>query len=58
MYVIVEDIEEGDKVKAEIMFVLQPMQIKHLQGEGLWYSSHGARPSTASLTPCAQATVL
>eukprot|EP00045_Choanoeca_perplexa_P002699 m.26068 g.26068 ORF g.26068 m.26068 type:complete len:79 (+) comp11655_c0_seq12:74-310(+) len=36
MYVIVEDIEEGDKVKAEIVFVLQPMQVKHLQTSGLW----------------------
>eukprot|EP00730_Choanoeca_flexa_P001987 TRINITY_DN10869_c0_g2_i1.p1 TRINITY_DN10869_c0_g2~~TRINITY_DN10869_c0_g2_i1.p1 ORF type:complete len:149 (+),score=43.41 TRINITY_DN10869_c0_g2_i1:71-517(+) len=36
MFVIAEDIEEGDKVKAEIAFVLQPMQIKHLRQEGLW----------------------
>jgi probable RNA-binding protein EIF1AD len=48
MYVIAEDIEEGDKVKAEIMFVLQPMQIKHLQSEGLWHDCHGVRPGYAA----------
>lgn len=35
-FVIVEPIEEGEKVKAEIAHILFPEQIRHLQKRGLW----------------------
>lgn len=35
-FVIVEPIEEGDKVKAEIVHILFSEQIRHLQKQGLW----------------------
>lgn len=34
--VIVDPIEEGDKVKAEIVVILYPKQIKYIEKEGLW----------------------
>ena len=36
MYVLVEAIAEGDKVKAEMVFILQRDQLKHLRRQGLW----------------------
>ncbi|XP_077537971.1 putative RNA-binding protein EIF1AD [Haemaphysalis longicornis] len=35
-FVIVEPIEEGDKVKAEIQHILYRDQIKYIKEEGLW----------------------
>lgn len=35
-FVIVEPIEEGDKVKAEIQHILYRNQIKYIKEEGLW----------------------
>ncbi|XP_076314379.1 putative RNA-binding protein EIF1AD [Tachypleus tridentatus] len=35
-FVIVEPIEEGDKVKAEIVYILYKDQIKHIKSEGKW----------------------
>jgi probable RNA-binding protein EIF1AD len=35
-FVIVESIEEGEKVKAEIIHILFPEQIRHLQKSGKW----------------------
>ncbi|XP_033105392.1 probable RNA-binding protein EIF1AD [Anneissia japonica] len=35
-YVIVEPIAEGDKVKAEIVRILYPQQVKYIQKEGKW----------------------
>nr|CAG4641380.1 EOG090X0KPP [Eulimnadia texana] len=35
-YVIVEPIEEGDKVKAEIAHVLYKEQIKYIESQGQW----------------------
>ncbi|XP_034546455.1 probable RNA-binding protein EIF1AD [Notolabrus celidotus] len=35
-YVIVDPIEEGEKVKAEISFILYKDHIQYLQGEQLW----------------------
>ncbi|XP_013786686.1 probable RNA-binding protein EIF1AD isoform X2 [Limulus polyphemus] len=35
-FVIVEPIEEGDKVKAEIVHILYKDQIKHIKSEGKW----------------------
>ncbi|XP_074605078.1 putative RNA-binding protein EIF1AD [Brevipalpus obovatus] len=35
-YVVVEPIEEGDKVKAEIVQILLKDQIKYIKGEGKW----------------------
>ena len=32
-----EPIEEGDKVKAEIVHILYKDQIKYIQEEGMWY---------------------
>ena len=34
---IVEPIEEGNKVCAEIVYILFPKQIKYLKDEKLWY---------------------
>jgi len=35
-FIIVDPIEEGDKVKAEIAHILYKEQIKHIQHEGAW----------------------
>ena len=35
-YVVVEPIAEGHKVRAEIVYVLYPMQIKSLKEQGEW----------------------
>lgn len=35
-FVIVEPIEEGNKVKAEIVHILLPDQIKYIKEEGKW----------------------
>ncbi|XP_028398740.1 probable RNA-binding protein EIF1AD [Dendronephthya gigantea] len=35
-FVIVDPIEEGNKVCAEIVHILYPQQVKHLKKEGLW----------------------
>ncbi|XP_074662220.1 putative RNA-binding protein EIF1AD [Tubulanus polymorphus] len=35
-FVMVDAIEEGDKVKAEIIAILYKEQIKHIKSEGLW----------------------
>ena len=35
-YVIVEPIAEGNKVQAEIVHILYPMQIKSLKQQKLW----------------------
>ena len=35
-YVLVEPIEEGEKVKAEIVTILYKEQIKYIQDEGKW----------------------
>ena len=35
-YVIVEPIAEGNKVQAEIVHILYPMQIKSLKSEHKW----------------------
>lgn len=35
-FVIVEPITEGNKVQAEIIHILYPMQIKHLKDENKW----------------------
>ena len=36
-YVMVEPIDEGDKVKAEIVTILYKEQIKYIKEEGKWY---------------------
>ncbi|KAH9509160.1 putative RNA-binding protein eif1ad [Bulinus truncatus] len=38
-YIMVEPIDEGDKVKAEITHILFKDQIKHIQENGLWPES-------------------
>ncbi len=35
-FVIVDPIEEGDKVKGEICVILFPKQIKFIKKEGFW----------------------
>ena len=35
-FVMVESIEEGDRVKAEITHILYKQQIKYIQDEKLW----------------------
>ena len=35
-FVLVQPIEEGDKVKAEIIHILYKDQIRYIQQEGLW----------------------
>ena len=35
-FVIVDPIEEGNKVCAEIVYILYSKQIKYLKSEGLW----------------------
>lgn len=37
-FVIVDPIEEGNKVCAEIVHILYGKQIKYLKSEGLWYA--------------------
>lgn len=36
-FVVVEPIEEGNKVKAEIVHILLPDQIKYIKEEGKWW---------------------
>ena len=36
-FVLVQPIEEGDKVKAEIIHILYKDQIRYIQQEGLWW---------------------
>lgn len=36
-YVVVEPIEEGNKVKAEIVQILNKENIRYIKNEGLWY---------------------
>lgn len=38
-FVIADRIEEGDKVKAEMVFILYKDQIKHLKRIGAWYGA-------------------
>ncbi len=40
-YVVVEPIDEGDKVKGEITNILYPDQIQHIKHEGHWYVMYG-----------------
>ncbi|KAK7103288.1 hypothetical protein V1264_018218 [Littorina saxatilis] len=40
-YVIIDPIEEGDKVRGEIAHVLFQEHIKHIQEEGLWPEAFG-----------------
>ena len=40
-FVVVEPIEEGDKVKAEIVQILYKDQIKYIKGEGQWPTAFG-----------------
>ena len=35
---VVEPIEEGNKVQAEIIHILFPRQIKYLKERNIWYS--------------------
>ena len=35
-YVVINPIKEGNKVLAEIVYILYAKQIKYLQNEGLW----------------------
>ncbi len=35
-FLIVETINEGDKVKAEIINILVKEQIRHIKSQGLW----------------------
>lgn len=35
-FVIIEPIDEGDRVKAEIVRILYPQHVKHLQKEDIW----------------------
>lgn len=37
-YIVVESIPEGDKVKAEIVHILYPRQVKNLKEQGKWYA--------------------
>lgn len=47
-YVIVDPIEEGEKVKAEISFILYKDHIHYLQKQQLWWvSTHKARGDTS-----------
>lgn len=54
-FVIVEPIEEGDKVKGEIVRILTPQQIKQFSKDGIWpekfsvkNSSHAVQDSDTS----------
>lgn len=40
-FVIIEPIEEGNKVKAEIVHILYSKQIKYLKKEGMWPQEFG-----------------
>lgn len=35
-YVLTKPIEEGEKVKAEIISILYSNQVKHIQSQGKW----------------------
>lgn len=49
-YVIVDPIEEGEKVKAEISFILYKDQIQHLQKQQLWPEGFTEEPSEQDKT--------
>lgn len=44
-FVIVEPIEEGDRVKAEIAYILYRDQIKYIKEEGQWPKAFDQKPS-------------
>lgn len=46
-FVLADPIAEGDKVKAEIMAILYPKQIKYIKEEGLWPSGFDAGPQNS-----------
>ncbi|XP_071478668.1 probable RNA-binding protein EIF1AD [Diadema antillarum] len=46
-YVVADPIAEGDKVKAEIVAILYPKQIKYIKHEGLWPEGFDAEPNQA-----------
>ncbi|EDQ85673.1 uncharacterized protein MONBRDRAFT_38794 [Monosiga brevicollis MX1] len=48
MFLIVEPIPENDKVKAEIIFVLQSEHIRHLKQIDQWPTAFGAEAGTAA----------
>eukprot|EP00048_Salpingoeca_helianthica_P022390 m.17972 g.17972 ORF g.17972 m.17972 type:complete len:178 (-) comp7252_c0_seq2:252-785(-) len=45
-YVIVEPIAEGDKVKAEIIHILFPEQIRELQKDSKWPAAFSSKPQS------------
>lgn len=47
-YVIVEPIEEGDKVKAAIVRILTPQQIKQFTKDGIWPEKFAVKDSDES----------
>ncbi len=48
-FVIVDPIQEGDKVKAEIASILYPKQIKYIQQESLWPAQFTKKTSSSDL---------
>ena len=48
-FVVVKPIEEGDKVKAEILTILYKEQIKYLRAQGVWPAQFDAAPPTEEL---------
>lgn len=54
-YVVIEPIQEGNKVQAEIVYVLYQKQIKYIKQEGLWpdefFSEDHMQHKTASSKP-------
>lgn len=48
-FVVVQPIEEGDKVKAEIVRILTPQHIKEFTKDGIW-PSHFVRPTVQPVT--------
>ncbi|XP_033626613.1 probable RNA-binding protein EIF1AD [Asterias rubens] len=48
-FVIVDPIQEGDKVKAEISSILYPKQIKYIQQESLWPDQFKSKTSSSDL---------
>ncbi|XP_076025844.1 putative RNA-binding protein EIF1AD [Genypterus blacodes] len=49
-YVIVDPIEEGEKVKAEISVILYKDHVQHLQQEQLWPEGFSAEPAAQGKT--------
>lgn len=49
-YVLVEPIEEGEKVKAEIVTILYKEQIKYIQEEGKWWDDYYTSVSFTDFT--------